>query len=73
MQPSYVDGPSMEGYVNILSGPALEEVTEQTCVREGFYPPVILFSRLPHPILFQALKGLANLHPVLPRTVSILS
>ena len=35
--------------------------------------PDILFSKLPHPILFQVLKVLANLGSVLPRTISILS
>ena len=40
-------------------------VTEQKSVRGDFSPPVLLFSRLPHPTLFWALKRLASLRSVL--------
>lgn len=61
-----------QGYVNLLSGPALEEVTEQVCPWRFLSSPGILFSKFLHPILFQALKVLANLGSVLPGTISIL-
>lgn len=58
-----------QGYVNLLSGPALEEVTEQVCLWRFLSSPLFQAPSL-HPV--PGSQMLANLGSVLPRTISIL-
>ena len=58
-----------QGYVNLLSGPALEEVTEQVCLWRFLSSPLFQAPSL-HPV--PGSQMLANLGSVLPGTISIL-